>query len=383
VQVALAAMWSTLLGVSPVGADDSFFDLGGHSLIAVRLFAAIKRDFDVEFPISLLFEAPTIAQIAARITPHLAPDSAPDSTEAGGAPGAPKGGAAPQQFLHLVPLNGVKPAQAAPLFVVAGMFGNVLNLRHLALQFGTSRAVYGLQARGLIGDTAPHETFEEAAADYIAEIRRIQPRGPYLLAGFSGGGIAAYEMARQLRAAGEEIAVLALLDTPLPLRPRLSRADKAMIKLAEIRAKGPRYLLEWARARIAWEKAKRHSTSEDGPAQFNNTRIEAAFHRAIARYDTPRWEGRVTLLRPALDRRYAVTGGNWVSTAREYVHADNDWTRHAPHVRVIEVPGDHDSMVLTPNVVVMAAELQEIIDEALETCHALHATSSNQSRAAE
>ncbi|MCX7566456.1 beta-ketoacyl synthase N-terminal-like domain-containing protein [Sulfitobacter sp. F26169L] len=359
VQEALAEMWSTLLGVSPVGADDSFFDLGGHSLIAVRLFAAVKRDFGVEFPISVLFEAPTIAQIAARITAQTGEIAVSDSDE----DQKQKTG-----FVHLVPLNGVSPAKGAPLFVVAGMFGNVLNLRHLALQFSDARAVYGLQARGLIGDSAPHETVEDAAADYIAEIRQVQAQGPYLLSGFSGGGITAYEMARQLTAAGEEVAVLALLDTPLPVRPSLSKPDKALIKLAELRKKGPRYLLEWAQNRIAWEKSKRAGKVEaPAGAQFNNTKIEAAFLRAVGRYQTPDWDGPMTLLRPVLDRKYKVNGGNWVSEAREYVFEDNDWTRFAPHVRVIEVPGDHDSMVLSPNVVVMAAELREVIDEALHT----------------
>jgi acyl transferase domain-containing protein/thioesterase domain-containing protein/acyl carrier protein len=357
VQTALAGMWSTLLGVTPVGAGDSFFDLGGHSLIAVRLFATVKREFGVEFPISVLFEAPTIADIAARITAQTG-----ESVDSA----APEPASVKPRFAHLVPLNGVKPSKAAPLFVVAGMFGNVLNLRHLAMQFADSRAVYGLQARGLIGDSAPHETVEDAARDYIAELRQVQARGPYLLAGFSGGGITAYEMARQLRQAGEEVAVLALLDTPLPVRPSLSRPDKALIKLAELRAKGPSYLLEWAKNRIAWEIAKRQGTVDQTPTtQFNNTKIEAAFLRAVARYRTPHWEGPMLLLRPALDRTYKVTGGNWVSAAREYVFADNDWTRYAPHVQVMEVPGDHDSMVLSPNVVVMAAELREVIAEAL------------------
>jgi len=357
VQIALAGMWSTLLGVSPVGADDSFFDLGGHSLIAVRLFAAVKREFGVEFPISVLFEAPTIADIAARITEQTG--EAPQGD-------APEADTAKPRFVHLVPLNGVKPSKAAPLFVVAGMFGNVLNLRHLAMQFADERTVYGLQARGLIGDSAPHETIEQAASDYITELRQVQAKGPYLLSGFSGGGITAYEMARQLRAAGDDVAVLALLDTPLPVRPNLSKPDKALIKLAELKAKGPGYLLEWAQNRIAWEKSKRQThTEQTQVTQFNNTKIEAAFLGAVAQYQTPQWDGPMTLLRPALDRAYKVSGGNWVSSAREYVFADNEWTQYAPHVQVIEVPGDHDSMVLSPNVVVMAAELREIINEAL------------------
>jgi len=357
VETALAQMWSTLLGVSPVGVEDSFFDLGGHSLIAVRLFASVKREFGVEFPISVLFEAPTIAQIAARISDQTGEIASAD---------APQAEAAKPGFVHLVPLNSVAPTKAAPLFVVAGMFGNVLNLRHLALQFADERAVYGLQARGLIGDSAPHETIESAAADYIAEIRQVQARGPYLLSGFSGGGITAYEIAHQLQAAGEEVAVLALLDTPLPVRPSLSKPDKALIKLAELRSKGPRYLLEWAQNRIAWEKTKRAGKPEHAQAaQFNNTKIEAAFLGAVARYQTPQWDGPMTLLRPVLDRKFKVSAGNWVSSEREYVFADNDWTQYAPQVQVIEVPGNHDSMVLSPNVVVMASELREVIRDAL------------------
>ena len=359
VQETLAEMWSTLLGVSPVGADDSFFDLGGHSLIAVRLFASVKREFGVEFPISVLFEAPTIADIAERITAQTGEVTRADTAD---------GETATVGFSYLVPLNGVKATRAAPLFVVAGMFGNVLNLRHLALQFSDTRAVYGVQARGLIGDSDPHETVEEAAADYIAEIRQVQAQGPYLLSGFSGGGITAYEMARQLTAEGEEVAVLALLDTPLPVRPSLSKPDKALIKLAELREKGPKYVIEWAQNRIAWEKEKRAGVAVvTGAAQFNNTKIEAAFLRAVGQYKTPEWKGPMTLLRPVLDRRFKVSGGNWVSEAREYVFDDNEWTSFAPNVQVIEVPGDHDSMVLSPNVVVMASELREVIAEALTT----------------
>ena len=358
----LAEIWSNLLGVSPVGVEDSFFDLGGHSLIAVRLFAAVKREFKVEFPISVLFEAPTIAKCAALIAAErgdLAQTEVADTAAA-----------APQQrFDHLVPLN-QSPQDATPLFVVAGMFGNVLNLRHLALPFSGERAVYGVQARGLIGDAAPHEEVQAAAADYIAEIRALQPQGPYLLAGYSGGGITAYEMAQQLQAAGQEVAVLAMLDTPLPVRPTLSKIDKAHIKLAELRRKGPAYLLEWARNRWAWERARRRGPQEavgdgEGGASFNSLRIQAAFLRAMERYETPQWDGPMTLFRPPLDRHWAVSAGQYVTAEKEYVYEDNQWRQYAPRLQVIEVPGDHVSMVLAPNVTVLAQELAEVIAAAL------------------
>ncbi|MGB7240996.1 MAG: hypothetical protein WBC93_02775, partial [Sulfitobacter sp.] len=141
------------------------------------------------------------------------------------------------------------------------------------------------------------------------------------------------------------------------------------IKIAEIQAKGPGYLVEWAKSRWAWEKQKRAGGQDMGPvtpgAEFNNLKVKDAFLEAVGKYEAPTWEGAVTLLRPPLDRHWKVTGGNWVSAQREYVFEDNDWRKHAPHLEVIEVPGDHDSMVLTPNVTTLAQELREVIAQAL------------------
>ena len=354
VEEEIAAQFARLLGVAQVGVEDSFFDLGGHSLIAVRLFAQINRAYQVEFPISVLFEAPNVAALAAMIAQRT---GQPDQT---GGPSSPPA----QDFTHLVTLHQGAEGAKTPFFLVAGMFGNVLNLRHLALMLGHERPVYGLQARGLIGDDDPHLTMEDAAADYIAELRQVQPRGPYLLGGFSGGGITAFEMARQLRAAGEEVALLALLDTPLPVRPGLSRRDKALIKLQELRRKGAAYLGEWAGNRLRWELQKRRGTPppDNAATAFNNARVEAAFRTAIGAYKLQRWDGSLVLFRPKLDRFWKVSGGRWVSREKEYVFEDNAWTSWAPRTQVIEVPGDHDSMVLVPNVSVLAERLKACID---------------------
>jgi len=354
VERSLVGFWQELLGVAQVGVEDSFFDLGGHSLIAVRLFAMVKKAYRVDFPISVLFEAPTIARCAALITDQI------------GAVDAPVKLAAPlRRFTHLVPMHQGEGGARRPFFLVAGMFGNVLNLRHLAQLLGGDRPFYGLQARGLYGDAAPHQTLPAAAADYIAELRQVQPHGPYVLGGFSGGGLTAWEMAQQLEAAGEVVQLLVLLDTPLPLRPSLSRADKALIKLAELRAKGPRYVAEWARNRWAWERAKREQPAEVATAtQFHNAAIEAAFRAALPGYDLPKRHGQTVLFRPPLDRHWQVSAGNWVSRAKEYVFADNDLTRFAPALEVVEVPGDHDSMVLEPNVRVLAARLRAALAKA-------------------
>ncbi len=358
IEETLAGQFASLLGLAQVGVEDSFFDLGGHSLIAVRLFAQIKRSFGAEFPMSVLFDAPTVAALAARIEIETGSLSA-------GATDVPAV-ETPQNFTHLVRLHPGKAAKAPAMFIVAGMFGNVLNLRHLAQILGTDRPVWGLQARGLIGGDAPHEEIEEAAAACIAEMRQVQPEGPYLIGGFSGGGITAYEIAQQLKAAGEAVEALVLLDTPLPRRPQLSRPDKALIKLAELRSKGLGYFGEWLRSRIAWEIAKRkpRPAEDRDHSGFNNRKIELAFLRAVGNYEVQPWEGKVTLYRPVLDRHWRVTKGKWVSREREYVFADNDWTRYAPALRVIEVPGDHDSMVLDPNVSVLGKAVRDQLAEA-------------------
>lgn len=359
----LAGFWEELLGVSGVGVEDSFFDLGGHSLIAVRLFARIRKAWNVDFPISVLFEAPTIARCAELIRAATGTDTESPATP----PAAPA-----RRFTHLVPMHDGEGGPHRPFFLVAGMFGNVLNLRHLAMLLGRDRPFYGLQARGLFGDATPHDDLCAAATDYIAEIRQVQPHGPYLLGGFSGGGLTAWEMARQLQAAGEEVALLALLDTPLPVRPVPGRADRLLMKWHDLRRRGPRYIAEWARARLEWELRKWRgrtgtASTEGEGAQFHNAEIEAAFRTAIARYGLTRRDGPVRLFRPPLDRHYPVTAGRWISREKEYVLEDNGWRDWANGLEVIEVPGDHDSMVLEPNVRVLAARLKDEIERAEET----------------
>lgn len=351
----LAGFWEDLLGVQNVGACDSFFDLGGHSLIAVRLFAMVKKSFRVDFPISVLFEAPTIRKCAALIEAQIGPVD----VEKGAKP-APE-----RRFTHLVPMHDGDGGARRPFFLIAGMFGNVLNLRHLAHLLGADRPFYGLQARGLYGGEAPHDSIEEAARDYIAEMRQVQPTGPYMVGGFSGGGITAYEVARQLEVLGEQVSVVVMLDTPLPQRRPLTPRDRLIIQWYQAREKGPLYPFLWLKNRIAWEFAKRRQVAATGPEHgFHNAEIESAFYRAIGAYKVRPWDGRVVLYRPPLAGKWTVSGGALVNSERTYVTHDNDWGLMVPGVEVHEVPGDHDSMVLEPNVRVLAALMREAIDGA-------------------
>lgn len=362
----LAELWAKLLGVEGVGIRDSFFDLGGHSLIAVRLFNEISDKFGADLPMSVLMQSPTIAGLAELVRggPHV--EGADE-----GVPVAPASAPAALRFRHVVPMHAGPVAGRTPLFIVAGMFGNVLNLSHLANLLGEDRPFYALQARGLYGDAPPHESFEEAAADYLVELRQVQPEGPYLLGGFSGGGLIAYEMARQLIEAGEQVQAVLMLDTPAREIPHFSLRDKIAIFTQGLQRGGARFLREKVAERIAWEKSKRERRAaaahgdggvDGASANFQSQRIGDAFMRSLLRYRLQKVPVKVALFRPKLDVRYRLSGGRLVDVQRNYVREDNFWTPYAGSLQVLEVPGNHDNMVLEPNVRVLVSALRRVID---------------------
>jgi thioesterase domain-containing protein/acyl carrier protein len=352
----LTELWQELLGISEVGVRDSFFDLGGHSLVAVRLFARIRKLFSVDLPISALFTAQTVEAGAALIRAMLPTSASADTPST----------TLPSVYTYLVPMHARDQGGTTPFFLVAGMFGNVLNLRHLSNQIGTDRPFYGLQARGLFGGDKPHETFEEMAAAYLAEVRDVQPRGPYLLGGFSGGGITALEMARHLRAAGEQVALLAMLDTPAPsMRQQLTVADKAMIQLQRLARDKWRYLRRWWRNRRKWrDELAARSDGAVPEGMQHSVEIEGAFLRALNRYHVGRYEGEITLYRPPHRVEYRLLGKRAIDERRDFVQDDNGWRRHCQQVKIVDVPGDHDSMVLEPHVRVLAEAIREAIEAA-------------------
>ena len=348
----LTGFWQDLLGVGQVGVEDDFFALGGHSLIAVRLFAKVRKAFAVNFPISVLFEAPTIAACAALIDDRIGPqDSGAAKPEA--PVQLPRADAPGRRYQRHTDLYGGGHVRQHP---EPALHANLL---------GTDRQFYGLQARGLFGEDKPHATLTGAAQDYITEIRQVQPHGPYILGGYSGGGLTAWEIARLLEEAGESVAMLALLDTPLPMRPALTALDKVMIKLAEFRENGPGYAVQWAKNRAEWKRqqalVRARGPQQSGADEFHDVEIEAAFRAALPLLQIVPRKGPVVLYRPPLDRKWKVAGGHHVSAEKEYVLPDNGWGRFAPQLEVVEVPGTHNSMVLEPNVRVLVAHLRRVI----------------------
>jgi len=366
VEAALAELWGKLLGIEGVGIHDSFFDLGGHSLIAVRLFNEISNKYDIDLPMSVLMQSPTIAALAQLI--HDETGAA--SQEIAEQKNTGKSESEEPAFQYVVPMHIGPVADGTPLFMVAGMFGNVLNLSHMAHLLGEERPFYALQARGLYGNAEPHESFEEMATDYLKEVRQVQPKGPYLLGGFSGGGLAAYEMARQLLEAGEQVIQVILLDTPTTEPSPLDLTDRLEMTWQGLRQKGFGYLKQKFSDRLEWEREKRagtdatDSTENNDSGAFQSDRIGKAFVTAVEHYAMPKVSVDVVLFRPRLDVQFTFRDGRRINSDRRYIAEDNLWTPYVGQLDAIQVPGNHDNMVLEPNVRVLVAAIRKAVNQA-------------------
>jgi phthiocerol/phenolphthiocerol synthesis type-I polyketide synthase E len=202
----LARIWQQILRVDSVGLDQNYFDLGGDSSLAVQMFAEIEKTFGVKLPLATLYDAPTIEELARIVR-----------GEAAGSGWSP---------LVAIQTAGSRP----PFFCVHGAGGTVLMYRDLSRHLGADQPFYGLQSQGLDGSCSPLTKVEEMAARYASEIRKVQPRGPYFIGGYCMGGTVAYEVAQQLQAEGETVALLAMFDTtnwhkiPLTIWSRTSHA---------------------------------------------------------------------------------------------------------------------------------------------------------------
>ncbi|MBW4647611.1 MAG: amino acid adenylation domain-containing protein [Kastovskya adunca ATA6-11-RM4] len=206
-QLTLAKIWAEVLHLERVGIDDNFFDLGGDSLLAVRLVEQIHQQFQQELPLSTLFLNPTVAALASTLSSET--------------------------DLPWSPLVPIQPAGSnLPFFCVHPIFGVVFPYYELAAHLGADQPFYGLQPLGIDGKHPPLNRVEDMAAYYIKALRAVQPEGPYSLGGWSFGGLVAFEMAQQLQRQGQQVALLAVLDTLAPVsgnKPSLWAGCKFLI----------------------------------------------------------------------------------------------------------------------------------------------------------
>ncbi len=205
----LVQLFEQVLGVSPISVNVSFFDLGGRSILAARLFTKILHVFGKELPLSTLFHSPTVEQLAKELQPSAKTAEYPT--------------------LVAIQETGSEP----PFFCVHGGAGSTLFLRHLARELGDNQPFYGIEPEGLDGKRFQRPTVEQMAAHYLAEIRRVQPHGPYHIGGYCFGGLVAFEMARMLEQQGERVALVALFSAELrfnhPVVPAGSRPKRSSV----------------------------------------------------------------------------------------------------------------------------------------------------------
>ncbi|MFB7544353.1 amino acid adenylation domain-containing protein [Streptomyces zaomyceticus] len=202
---ALCTLFAEVLGVTEVGADDDFFELGGHSFLAARLVGRVREELATDLPVRAVFDTSTPAGLARVLTGAATATEGGDGAEGEGGRRATRG---------LLPLR--TRGTTAPVFFLHPGGGFSWCYAGLVRHLGPDVPVYGIQASGLDGSGALPASMDEMTEDYLARIRAVQPHGPYRLAGWSFGGLAAHALATRLRAEGESIGLLALLDAYPP-----------------------------------------------------------------------------------------------------------------------------------------------------------------------
>ncbi|HYS62990.1 MAG TPA: acetoacetate--CoA ligase [Paraburkholderia sp.] len=333
------AHWERLFDFAPIDRDDNFFDLGGHSLLAARMLAEIRQTTSRAIPLATLMIAPTVARLAAAIDDCARqPASSPILLQ-------------------------VRAGEGTPIFLAHSVSGSVMECLTLVNALRSPRPVYGLQAHGLDGEQPIHRRVEDMAASYVEQMRRVQPRGPYAIAGFSFGGLVAFEIAQQLWRAGEQIELLCLLDTYvheyfLPLHVRVRHhwrmAGGQLRKLREVPASRLPGLLAGKLAGATDRIRRRTGRGARRPDPFTASlpptlrRIRETMGVAMTAYrPRPYDAGPILYLRAAI-------------AERERGDPMPLWRRIARGGLVIaEVSGGHGDMIVEPNVQRAAAVLDE------------------------
>jgi thioesterase domain-containing protein/acyl carrier protein len=337
-QQRLAEIWSVLLGREVVGVRDDFFELGGNSLMAVRLMAEVERQFGRKLPLVWMFQEPTIERLA-------------DVLRSGDEPAA-----------CLVPIRPPVEGSGGPLFCIHPAGGTVFCYRELARRLPAARPVFGLQARGIDGRVPPRASIAEMASDYAAEITAVQPSGPYLLMGWSLGGLIAFETARQMAAAGHEIGLLAVIDAGM-IRPGERFSDDDFLPMLlqlfpreyrpseeEMKNLSPGEQLDFFRGRAELAGLV---VGGDSPIQDQQVfQVFQANMAAVLEYEPSPYAGRLTLFRAEQDATplHREPGMGWLPWAQEGVDER-------------QIAGEHVNLFRDPYVSQLAGALERMLAE--------------------
>ena len=349
----LLQIWSRILRVRNIGIHDNFFDLGGHSLLAVRIMAEIEKLVDKRLPLATFLQAPTISGLAELLRKENWKPS--------------------WSLLTPIRAGGSKP----PLFLMHSHGGNVLEYYPLAKHLDQDQPVYALQARGLDGHIVEDQSLGDMVDAHLAELRSLQPEGPYFLGGYCFGGLLALEAAQKLSASGQEVALVVLIQTMNPtysrFRPDLSvfqrswyRAAKRVdLELEHLRQRGPSHILE--RCRRTWDIAVARTSlrvdnwtsnghghhddnDNDQPKSrslaYTLERLAIEHEKAIVHYVPRPYSGPVVLFRAGRQLSGLMT--DFTLGWKDVLTGNLD---------IFEVPGHQETMLSEPNVRLLAEKL--------------------------
>jgi len=336
----LAGLWSDLLNVSVVGRDESFFELGGDSMAALRLFARIHTERRLRVPMATLIQAPSLRQLG-EVIDRFAPAEEPEAI------GRP----------HIVAVRA--EGTGAPLFCVHGGDGGVIFYRQLANHLPPDRPVFAIESPFLgTTDEVRSVSVEESAARYVAALRRTQPSGPYHLLGYCYGGLIVFEMTRLLLAAGERVAFTGLVDA---INPRIPLAEYSLMERARISWRtsesspvtlrlallGQRlYSAITDRARVEWQNWQARWVEHAAPySQIRATQVRSAHLRSEDEFEPQPLDAKVSVFICETENdKYALP-------------EDYGWSGLVNEQETIKVPGKHLTIFDEVNVGVLAHEV--------------------------
>lgn len=340
----LCGIWEEVLDARQVGLGASFFELGGHSLLAVQLISRIRKALGVELPVRAIFEAPTVGAMAERIRRERRRHVGLRVTRS-----------------PLVPLK--SSGSKTPLFFVHGAGGSAFAFTELARQLDTDRPLFAFHDTDMGEFNTLECSIESIAMNYVAALQTVQPAGPYLLGGWSMGGLVAFEMARHLQAQDQVVALLALVDSYLPASDSKEEDELILwsflltLGLSQDDAKDITCSNESLEARFAAAEQLmfKLGLSPSGAAVgLNNLfHIYRKHVRAAEKFRPQRANLNVHLWQ-ASERRRSMN------------QQSADWKKCATTVSASEVPGNHFSLLHAPHVGELAKQLSVSLDRASE-----------------
>jgi acetoacetyl-CoA synthetase len=334
----LTSIWQSVLQQSPIGVEDSFFDLGGDSFLAVSLFNEIARVTGRELPPVMIYQAPTIAALAAVLEQPTI-----------------------ERFPALVLLKA--GTEEPSIFITHGIGGNVMDFYQVVKHIRSRRPIYGMQAKGIDGVDAPFESVEDMAQFFLDAVKQVQPHGPYVLIGYSLGGLVTLEMAQRLTEKGEKVAMLAMLESYphrncLQYRQRLGLIVRLMRHHAATLIRlSPREALSY----ILHPAERLVYVSRDGSGNARNRpplgasyteamrRMRDSGYRALKRYRPRFYPGKIKFVRAATSLRFPED-------------PIPIWGRLAEKFDVETVPGDHTG-IITNHYETLSAILSRLLEE--------------------